>query len=302
MAKIYDAFLFFNELDLLEIRLTMLDPYVDYFVLSECDYTFSGNKKPFYFEENKHLFEKFLHKIIHIKNHNSDDFDNLSSVYEGNKKDVYDKIKSGFQPIKVGPETDYGKGHWCRDYLHREYVSLGLADCNDDDIIIFSDLDEIPNPEVIKGIRELDLSNNYCLYSDSHQYYINNISSTNWMGSVITTYDKLKSDSLCNLRRRRGGYTMIENGGWHLSFVGGIDRIKYKISSWGHQEYNNDYIHSSIESKINRNSDIFDRHNSGAAQHEVYYFDGLKHLSIDGYYPDEIVELVRTKFPYLIKQ
>jgi len=64
MKKIYDTFLFFNELDLLEIRLTMLYPHVDYFVISECDYTFSGKQKPFYFDENKEKFSKFMDKII----------------------------------------------------------------------------------------------------------------------------------------------------------------------------------------------------------------------------------------------
>ena len=81
MSKIYDSFLFFNELDLLDIRLTILDPYVDYFVISECDYTFSGNKKPFYFDDNKNLFSKFLHKIIHIKNHNSNETENLINTF-----------------------------------------------------------------------------------------------------------------------------------------------------------------------------------------------------------------------------
>ena len=53
MSKVYDCFMFFNELDLLEIRLETLDPYVDYFVISECDSTFSGIDKPYVFEKNK---------------------------------------------------------------------------------------------------------------------------------------------------------------------------------------------------------------------------------------------------------
>ena len=67
MVKVYDCFIFFNELDLLELRLETLDPYVDHFVISECDSTFSGEDKPFYFEENKEKFSKFLDKIIYIK-------------------------------------------------------------------------------------------------------------------------------------------------------------------------------------------------------------------------------------------
>ena len=63
--KIYDIFIFFNELDLLEIRLNILDLYVDYFVIVECTETFSGLVKPLYYKENKDLFKKWNHKIIH---------------------------------------------------------------------------------------------------------------------------------------------------------------------------------------------------------------------------------------------
>ena len=65
-AKIYDCFPFFNELDLLEIRLNYLDPYVDHFVLCESNVTFSGISKKYFYLENKNLFEKFEHKIIHV--------------------------------------------------------------------------------------------------------------------------------------------------------------------------------------------------------------------------------------------
>ena len=64
---IYDCFIFFNELDLLEIRLSELYNYVDYFVIVEANKTFKGKSKPFYFEENKQKYKKYLDKIIHVK-------------------------------------------------------------------------------------------------------------------------------------------------------------------------------------------------------------------------------------------
>jgi len=67
MRKIYDCFCFFNELDLLELRFNILDPYVDYFVLSEASVTHTGQPKPYYYEENKKRFAKWEHKIIHLK-------------------------------------------------------------------------------------------------------------------------------------------------------------------------------------------------------------------------------------------
>ena len=303
MGKIYDSFLFFNELDLLEIRLTALYEHVDYFVISECDYTFSVNKKPFYFDENKEKFNKLLDKIIHIKNYNSNEVDNLVNTFDGNKKNVFDNIIENYNKIKNTPETDYGKPHWCRDYLHREFVGLGLSDCGDDDIIIFSDLDEIPRPQIISEINKLNTSNNkYCIYLDGHQYYINNLSSTNWMGNVISTYKDVKLDSLGNLRRNRVNYINIKDGGWHLSFMGGIERIKMKLDSYGHQEFNNDFIKANIENKIKQNSDLFNRSNySSNPEKEKYFFENMVKIDIDNYYPKSIIELVIEKYPYLIK-
>lgn len=299
--KVYDCFLFFNEIDLLEIRLTMLDPHVDFFVLSECDYTFSGNKKPFYFEENKHLFTKFLHKIIHVKNFNSNQFDQIENPFEGKKKIILDKILNDYSQIKNSAETGYGLPHYCRDYLHREYVSLGLSECSDEDIIMLSDIDEIPNPKSIENIKNFSLDEqNYCLLQDCHNYFVNNLSSTNWMGTTITKYYKSKGDSFCNLRRNRGKGILVENGGWHLSFIGGVERIKEKINSYGHQEFNNIEIISDIENKIQNNSDLFNRRIKDT-EREKFYYDELKTINLEGYYPDQMIYLLKNKFPYLIK-
>ena len=65
--KIYDCFIFYNELDLLELRLTELSDYVDHFVLVEADQTHQSKPKPFIFEENRERYSKWLDKIIHIK-------------------------------------------------------------------------------------------------------------------------------------------------------------------------------------------------------------------------------------------
>ena len=62
---IFDVFPFFNELDILEIRMNVLDEYVDYFIISEAIETFSGLDKPLYFLENLEKFSKFKHKIIY---------------------------------------------------------------------------------------------------------------------------------------------------------------------------------------------------------------------------------------------
>ena len=81
--KIYDSFLFFNELDILEIRLNTLYDVVDHFILVESSVTHQGVSKPFIFDENKERFAKFLDKIIHIKvTDTPDDFSIVPAEFE----------------------------------------------------------------------------------------------------------------------------------------------------------------------------------------------------------------------------
>lgn len=285
--KIYDAFLFFNELDLLEIRLEMLYEHVDYFIISECDSTFSGLKKPFYFDENKDKFQKFLDKIIHIKHHNSDNFKNPQNIYEGKKLEIFNGILRFYDEIKDSPHTDYGKGHWCRDFLHREYVKIGMADCQDDDVIIFSDLDEIPNPVKLK------FDNNYFLNQKNMIYYLDRENITeSWYGTFITKYGFIKNRSLGFTRliknQAKDGFTVIDNAGWHLTFMGGKQRVEQKLRSYGHQEFNNPWIINSIEGKLKLNSDILNRNIE------------IKKINLEDYYPQNLLSIVREKYRYLI--
>ncbi|MGN1154356.1 MAG: glycosyl transferase GT17 family protein, partial [Candidatus Gastranaerophilaceae bacterium] len=131
---IYDCFTFFNELDLLEIRLNVLNDYVDKFVLVESTKTFTGMDKPLYYKENKERFSHFNDKIIHI---------------------VLDETPNEYA--------------WHNECIQRNSISKGLTNCNDDDIILISDLDEIPTPEFIhkykdiEGIKLFEI-NQYCYF------------------------------------------------------------------------------------------------------------------------------------------
>jgi len=303
--KVYDCVIFFNELDLLEIRLETLDPYVDYFIISECDSTFSGIEKPFYYEKNKEKFAKFAAKIIHVKHHNSVEYTDLQNIYEGNQYDIYNNIIAIHDKHK--PEHGHGQPHWCRDFLHREYLKLGMADCSDNDIIMYSDLDEIPNPETLKDIRKLDMSKQYCLLQDNNNYYVNNIASTNWRGNIICEYSYLKDKSLNMMRylsrQDEHNYTFIQNAGWHLSYMWPPERIKIKLKCFGHQEFNNPYYLNSIEDNIKNNRDVLGRgqYNTFNSNLEEFYFDNMKTVEVQGYLPDAMIEMIEEKFPYLIK-
>lgn len=120
--KVYDCFTFYNEFELLELRLKSLWDMVDYFVLVEADKTQNNKPKPFYFGERISEFKEFLPKIRHI-------------------------------PLKI--EVDYkGGGDWQIEHGQRNSIMYGLNDAEPDDLIFISDVDEIPAPDILHRIEK----------------------------------------------------------------------------------------------------------------------------------------------------
>lgn len=117
---VYDCFLFFNELELLELRLHELADVVDRFVIVEATHTHTGLPKPLHFAENRHRFRKFKERILHVV------------------------VREHFPRMRPGKFADY----------QRDAVRQALADCRPDDIILFSDVDEIPCPDKVREIVE----------------------------------------------------------------------------------------------------------------------------------------------------
>ena len=149
--KIYDAFLFFNELDILDLRLNLLNKFVDKFVIVESTVTFSGKNKKLFFDENKDRFKQFEDKIIHIIiDDTPDEF--LSINYIDDVKTTKDIFKNKILKY-LSESTGWSRDQkqWGREIYQREYIIMGLFDCSDEDMIIISDVDEIPNPEEISN-------------------------------------------------------------------------------------------------------------------------------------------------------
>lgn len=270
MSKVYDAFLFFNELDLLEIRLNVLDPYVDHFIISECDHTFSGNSKPFYYEENKERFKKFHGKIIHVKHYNTDRVDFPLSFDDPRKQSLYEEIQNHFH--NHDHKGAWSQAHWCRDFQHREFTKFGMLDIDDDDILIFSDLDEIPNPELLVNVEEWCKPDKvYSLRQKMFHYYLNlNCPNENdWWGPKVLRYGNTIGKSIGEIRHMKQNSESIENGGWHFTSVGDVDFIKTKIESWGHQEFNNDSIKNNIEQRVREGKDVFFRDDTSYVRVEI---------------------------------
>lgn len=286
--KIYDAFLFFNELDLLDIRINLLNDVVDKFVIVESTVTFSGKQKRLFFDENKDKFSQFRDKIIHvIVDDTPEDFYNLPFI--SNISSKKDEFKNKILKY-LNESSGWGRNEkqWGREIYQRESILNGLINCDDDDMIIISDVDEIPNPDEILNVRKNP--NGVFEFKQNMFYYnINTLKENDWSGPKISSWSILKDNSLNILRQNKLTTTVIKNGGWHLSFMGGESRIKDKIEAYAHQEFNNDFIKNNILNNINSNSDIFFRGS------------GFQHIDIESEYPQKLIEIVKDKYNYMIK-
>jgi len=203
-AKVYDCFLFYNELDLLDIRLAELNPFVDRFVLVESIETFRGNEKPLIFEKNKQRYAKYLDKIIHV---------------------VVERI------VENDP--------WNRETFQRNAILRGLKACDKDDIIILSDVDEIVRGSevpVAVGLLQSHHRGAFAFQQDFYRWFFNRKDLSQWNGSVITTYKFFKRESPQGVRNCKDRLPKILNGGWHFSNFGGLQTFVAKIEAFSHAE------------------------------------------------------------------
>lgn len=232
---IYDCFLFFNELDLLEIRLSILDKYVDYFVIVESTETFSGLPKPLYYDLNEARFAKWKHKIIH---HVICDYPINTDI-----TDLYDKSS-----------LPKGLEHWKREFYQKECIKIPLLGLMDNDICFVSDLDEIWNPESCPKIL---LNKIYKFRQTVYSYYLNNRSDEEWAGTFAASYNFLKNGSINRLDTLNPNeYIYVENGGWHFTNMGDV---RQKIESYGHQEFNTDEVKNKLKERLEKNEDYLGR-------------------------------------------
>lgn len=253
--KIVDCFIFYNELDLLNYRLNILDSKVDHFVLVEATHTFTGKEKPLIFIENLKMFEKFADKITHI---------------------VVD------MPYKY-PDINYEKNEqWANEYHQRNSIDIGIKslDLKEEDLIIITDVDEILNPILLNNIRNDDSSKMFLeneivsLEMDLYYYNLLTLDTIKWSKPKILSFNLYKSISQnksCDNIRMMSTNFKYENAGWHLSYFGDIEFIKNKLCNISHQECNIDKYTSdeNISKSIETGNDMFHRKNSGLSKIEL---------------------------------
>lgn len=214
--KIYDCFLFYNELELLEVRLKEMAPYVDKFVIVEACETFRGAPKAFTFEENKGRFAAYADQIIYV-------------------------------PLRERLKTEDA---WTRERHQRAQVLRGLKGCRAHDIVFLSDVDEIVRGARIPEIGELIASGQaQAVVCNQKMYfgYLNRFWDV-WNGTVCMRYDEAKRIGIKNMRRLRNGRSrllhktgmerirVVSEAGWHFTSMGGPDRYASKLEAYSHSE------------------------------------------------------------------
>ena len=247
-------FIFFNELELLEMRLNILSDVVDYFVLTESPFTVSGNEKPLYYQENKDRFGKFNDKIVHyVTEEIPNDFSHMleKTKYHAAYKDL-DPYGTPMIQLPI---------RFQRALFNRNNSAFGIenAGASDEDLIITSDADEIINPYVLEDVSWFDSSNQYVAICNAYYYKLNFLYQSDWMGSRLCTWKHLRETTIDQHRQDHKNAYKIENAGWHFSFLGNAENFKLKLASYEHTENNIDSVVSNAEEKIEQGLDPLNR-------------------------------------------
>jgi len=224
---IYDLCYILNELDLLVVRFSILDKYVDYFIVVESPETFSGIKKNICFDRNDPRFAQWKEKIIH----------HVVDPYDAELRKI----------ALISPCTGEGEHYWVREFTIKEGARNALKNLDNDDVVFISDLDEIWNPEIDYNPIGSEVLKPQQL---PYLYYFNQRTSENWLGWTGTTvcrYETIKNGIINHIRTDdMTPYTVLEKGGWHFNSIGGkqkkIDASQHPVvngkTDWDRREVN----------------------------------------------------------------
>jgi beta-1,4-mannosyl-glycoprotein beta-1,4-N-acetylglucosaminyltransferase len=230
MPKVFDCFPFFNELDLLEIRLNELDGIVDRFVLCESPYTFRGKPKPLHFLENRDRFARFLPRIEHV---------------------IVDDLPLG------GPEIE--RAFFKKERFQRNALMRGLTTATPDDFVLLCDVDEIPRASAIEGIvRDNGPRAVHVLEMRKYRYLLNLRSAGPWYKARLARFGDIRKLQMLRVggpswapkqaslgpvlrqwRRMLFGvrprpWIRVPDAGWHFTSMNGAKAVSEKMQAYSH--------------------------------------------------------------------
>ena len=229
--KVYDCFMFYDEDTVVDIRLNCLNAFVDKFVIVESKFTHSGKKRDLLFDIHK--FKKFENKIIYLvldyEPHGIEAVNDLDDHGEKSRKYILNAAK--------------------RENYQRNYLNQGLGEADPNDIVLISDLDEIPN---LEHINFGTIKNKLIFFEQQIFYYKFNLclNSVNWIGTKACkkkdlispqwirnikdrSYSFWRLDTLFSQNKYRNIH-FVANGGWHFSYLKNAKDIEKKLKSYLH--------------------------------------------------------------------
>ena len=229
--KIFDCFMYFDEEIVLDVRLNTLNNFVDYFVIVESKFTHKGESRNLNFNHKK--FSKFKDKIIYLV------YDKQPDEIENIKQEDSEKEKSGKYILNAA----------FRENGQRNYIQNGLTNAEDNDIILISDVDEIPN---LSEINFNKINQKIILFRQDMFYYKFNLKipdlkwtgtkgcrkknflNPQWLRNVKDRkYSPFRLDTIFS-NKKYSSINIIENGGWHFSNIKTAKEIEYKLKSYLH--------------------------------------------------------------------
>ena len=276
---VIDCIPFFHELDILKLRLHILDPLVDRFVIEEATHTFSGLPKDLCFEKNREMFEEFLPKITYL-------------VVENSPKEISTHERDKFQ---------------------KNALAKALTDASDEDVLILSDVDEIPNPAVLQElVKRFDPDKIYHLAQRNFYCYLNmeevsgnllsitgefpGVERRMWLGTKVFAKKNIPESGIIDLREispEDPRSVRVADGGWHFGYMGSCHetdvsrRVGTKVVAAAHQEYNTEDVLAEVKDRLILGEDIFGR--NAVFQWAV----------VDESYPQYLLEH-KSEYDYLI--
>ena len=229
--KIFDCFMYFDEEMILDVRLNTLNKYVDYFIISESNFTHSGKRRDLNFDINK--YKKFEDKIIYL---------------------IYDKEPSDVEAINENDHKNEKARKKIMNAVKREngqrnYLQNGLKDAGNEDIILVSDVDEIPN---LTNVNFTNFKNKIIQFKQDMFYYKfnlvlpkldwtgtkgcrkKNLINLQWLRNIKDRkYSILRPDILLS-KKKYSDIFFVENGGWHFTNIKTAEEIELKFKSYLH--------------------------------------------------------------------
>ena len=249
---IIDAFIFYNELDILEMRLREYYDYVDVFILVEMPKTHTGKDKPLYYAENKARYSQWASKIHYV-------------------------LADGVPPITAYTDDDLKdckKGTWVLENYQRNGIGHALKDYPDNSIVMISDVDEFIQREYLPLLDTIlpcyiNGTTTNCsvpFISVEQEFFYYNFNSRKreyWYGTVLSYNGIAKALTPQVLRDNRCRTASLKKAGWHCSYFMTPEGIANKLQSFTHQEFNKEQYTNieAIKERVSQKRDIGDRPN-----------------------------------------